>query len=825
MSRVRSVAGTTRRSLGVGWEFASAPAGSSPDGLAGLDWRPSCVPNTAAGALRDMDAWNWESGIDFDATDWWWRLRLAGMDDVKGPCVLGFDGLATLADAWFDGVHVLASDNMHVAHEVPVVLSGTHELLIRFSALAPELAKKRPRPHWRVPMIPQQHLRWFRTSLLGRTPGWSPACPAVGPWRPVWIEKVGLEVGGSDLRSRVEGDAGIVDLAIELGDDVSAVRLHVERDGDRVGSDMQWRDGRWRGSATVASAALWWPHTHGEPARYQVMAEVLHGDAKVTVDLGHIGFRTIAIEREGGDFSLCVNGVEVFCRGACWTPLDVVTLSASAEDYVNAIVQLREAGMNMVRVSGTMVYEDDAFLDALDEQGVLLWQDLMFANMDYPDDEAFLDGVLREVDQQLARLQSRPSLALVCGNSEVEQQAAMSGCASELWAPRLFHDILAERVRSHGIAYVPSSSHGGAFPHAANAGTSSYYGVGAYRRPMDDARRSELVFASECLAFANIPEERGMPGGSALRVHQHQWKSRSPRDLGAGWDFDDVRDHYVDQLFGIDCTRLRAYDHDRYLALGRFASGEIMARAFAEWRRGHSPTRGALIWFLRDLWPGAGWGIVDAHGRPKQCFHALRRVLAPTAIAFSDEGVNGLALHLFNDGPLALDARIEITAYRSGEVRVDGGCRDVAVPARAALEIAASTLFDGWPDLSFAYRFGPPLADVLHAQLHTSDGVIADAFWFPAGLGSSLELDVGLFAKARQGAADNECIVEVGARRFAQAVTIEARGWIANDGGFHLAPGQIREVVLRAGGEPCATTMRGAVRALNSETVARFSWQ
>src|SRR6185312_9874785 len=145
---------------------------------------------------------------------------------------------------------------------------------------------------------------------------------------------------------------------------------------------------------------------------------------------------------------------------------------------------------------------------------------------------------------------------------------------------------------------------------AANAGTSSYYGVGAYLRPLDDARRSELVFASESLAFANIPDERGLPGGPGLRVHHPAWKMRSPRDLGAGWDFDDVRDHYVARLFGVDPVNLRVSDHERYLALGRVATGEVMAQAFGEWRRQRSPPRGALIWFLRDLWPGAGWGVI-----------------------------------------------------------------------------------------------------------------------------------------------------------------------------------------------------------------------
>jgi beta-mannosidase len=438
----------------------------------------------------------------------------------------------------------------------------------------------------------------------------------------------------------------------------------------------------------------------------------------------------------------------VFCRGACWTPLDVVDLQTPADACRAAIAQVRDAGMNMLRVAGTMVYEDDAFYDALDANGILLWQDFMFANMDYPDDDAFVREALGEVDAQIERLRARPCLALFCGNSEGEQQAAMSGAPREIWSQRLFSETIAARVADAGVEYVPSSTHGGAFPHAANAGPSSYYGVGAYLRPLDDARRAELRFASECLAFANVPADDALPGGPAARAHHAAWKARSPRDLGAGWDFDDVRDHYVSRVYGVDPLQLRYSDHERYLALGRAVTGEVMHAAFAEWRRRRSPTRGALILFLRDLWPGAGWGIVDANGQPKACYYAVRRALAPTAVAISNEGVNGLVVHAFNDAPRELSATIELSLYKGGEVEVAKASRAIVVPAHAAIEIPATDFLEGFYDLSFAYRFGPPAADLVHVVLRDGDRVVGDAFSFPLGMPSQRELDIGLAMRA-----------------------------------------------------------------------------
>jgi beta-mannosidase len=294
-------------------------------------------------------------------------------------------------------------------------------------------------------------------------------------------------------------------------------------------------------------------------------------------------------------------------------------------------------------------------------------------------------------------------------------------------------------------------------------------------------------------------------------VHHAAWKARSPRDLGAGWDFDDVRDHYVQRLFGVDPVALRVSDHERYLALGRLASGEVMAQAFAEWRRARSVTRGGLIWFLRDLWPGAGWGLVDASGRPKLAWYALRRALQPTAIAISDEGCNGLALHVAHDGPMPLAARLEVALYRGGHVEVGRGATDVRVAPHAALELPIAALFEGFLDLSFAYRFGRPTAQVVHATLVADGRVLGETFHFPVGPPIAWEPDVGLTASLGPDG------LTVSAKRFAYGVVIELPGLEPEDNGFHLAPGQVRTIALRKVGP----TKSGTVTCASSESSVR----
>ena len=816
--RVRSVGGHERVAI-TRWQVCSTAPGATTEGAR---WIDAAAPEggglTAAAALRAAGAWSLDGAARrFDAEDWWFRATLPDVARGDGEeLALTFGGIATLADVWLDGQPLFSSDNMFVGHE-RVIERGGGELLIRCRALDAALGAKRPRPRWRAPMIENQQLRWFRTTLLGRTPGWSPPAQAVGPWRPVVLERRrGVAIDHLAMGAFVVDNVGrvrVVALPRSLGAPGDSRPQGVLVVGDARAELRTLEDGRSLvGDIELPDPQRWWPHTHGEPALYPARLEI-GGQA---VELGNIGFRTV--ERVE-PFELRFNGAPVFCRGACWTPLDPVTLDG---DPRPALAQMRDAGMNMVRVGGTMVYENDAFYDACDELGILVWQDFMFANMDYPeDDAAFAASVDAEGKQQMMRLQARPSLAVLCGNSEGEQQAAMFGAGRERWSPRLFHETLASLAGTSGVdvPYWPSSAHGGDFPHQGNVGTTSYYGVGAYLRPLTDARRAEVRFASECLAFANVPEPRALPGGPSVRVHHAAWKARTPRDLGAGWDFDDVRDFYLGELFRVEPMQLRYADHERYLALGRVVTGEVMAQTFGEWRTRRSTCRGGLVWFLRDLWPSAGWGVVDAAGTPKAAWYYLKRALQPVAAHISDEGGNGLVLHVANDRGGALSGELELALYNAGEVQVATAKRAITVEPRSAIELGAASLFEGFMDLSYAYRFGPPSHDLVVATVRAPSGErLAQAFSFPLGLPSARELDVGLTASAQLDG--DGAIVTVRTRRFAQAIAVDADGFVADDAYFHLPPGGVHTFRLRRIGGTAA--LRGTLQPLNAAATTKI---
>lgn len=806
--------------LDAGWALASGEGPEAPADASA--WRdiPGALP--VAAALSALGQWHLDQAgdIDFDAGTWWFRCRFDRPAQLDGPCRLGLDGLATLAQVSLNGELLLDSRNMFRAWTLDLgarLRPQGNELLIRCHPLATALAQRRARPRWRAPMVSHQQLRWWRTSLLGRTPGWSPPVAAVGPWRPVWLEPA--DAGHCThlaLHPRLVGDAGHLAVAVDWAEpaSVTAVQATLTR-ASASGSGpaevtrlalTQGEDGQWRGELVVPEVQRWWPHTHGEPALYDLGFELssAHG-MRHHQPAGRIGFRALSVDRSGDGFRIVVNGEPVFARGACWTPPDTLRLHAGAATTRQLLVRLRDAGLNLLRVSGSLVYESPAFWDACDELGILVWQDLMFANLDYPAEDAdFLAEVAAEVDQQLAGWQARPSLAVVCGNSEVEQQAAMWGAPRAQWQPDLFHRHLPARVEAllPGQPWWPSSAHGGAFPFQPAAGTASYYGVGAYRRPLDDARASGLRFATECLAFANIPNDttlarlRGLNDGLAVRVHSALWKQRSPRDLGAGWDFDDVRDHYVEQLFGERADELRAVDPVRHLMLGRAAVAEAMRAAFDRWRAAGSVCGGAVVWFLRDLWPGAGWGILDDEGGAKSAFHALASVWQPRHLAVIDDGLNGVTLHLVNEGADAVAGQLSVRLLRDGQTPVAQGQSAVSVPGRGVQALPVAALLDDFADATWAYRFGPPVADVLVARWHDDEGgLIAERLCFLPQPAALARRELGLSAQV-QALPDGRRELLLSCRTAARAVHIDSETWQANVEFFDLAPDAPRRLRL-----------------------------
>jgi beta-mannosidase len=575
---------------------------------------------------------------------------------AAAPGVLEVGGIATVWDLLVDGEVARSGRSMFERCEVPVE-AGEHEVRIVVHPLTELLAglPTKPRQRWRTMLVEDAKLRWVRTQLLGRAPGFSPGPPVVGPYRPVVLR---TGPAAPRLRAWLEGTTGVVEV-----------------DGHR--------------RIEYPNAELWWPHTHGEPFLHDVVVD----DHVV----GRVGFRTIENRSEDGSLDLWVNGVRVFCRGAVWTPGDLAALDEAVG-----------LGLNLVRVPGIAAYESDAFHERCDELGLLVWQDLMFATFDYPlADEGFVATVEAEVADQCTRLAAHPSTAVVCGSAEHEQQAAMFGVRPETGYAGELAALLRPVVEGSGLdaVWVDSSPSGGDPVIRVDTGIAQYFGVGAYLRDLPDARHSRVRFAAECLAFSNLPDPV-VAGGV-------------PQDNGADWDFADVREHYLRQRYGPDATEADA----------QRVTGEVMADVFGEWRRSASGCGGGIVLWLRDVVPGAGWGLLDHAGRSKPAALALAPTLQPTAAWFVDEGLNGLDLHVAHDRSYADEATLVVELLREDGSAAESAEESWELQPHSHRVLSVEALLGRFADVSYAYRFGPPQHSGVRARLETSTGISRDVVW------------------------------------------------------------------------------------------------
>lgn len=817
------------------WFCCSLPPGTitHPEQLqaSNAGWLPAQVPGTVASALAQVGDWNLDQPLDADANDWWFRTTFSGLQHKRErPCHLCFDGLATLAEIWLNGQCLLTTNNMFRSYRLDVTpqLQPENELVLGFRSLTQALAQKRPRPRWKTKLVSHQQLRWHRTTLLGRIPGWSPPVPTVGPWRDVRLESGPVIVSDVRITSTLQGTTGVVTLCVRIDSEerVEQVTLKVGEYVITVDQSVEADSRVWQAELRVPNPQLWWPHTHGEQALLDCSLEIVCSGEHYDVPCGTIGFRRVEVTPTDR-LEILVNGEPIYCRGACWTVDNITTLDGSLESLTRDLTLARDAGVNILRVGGTMIYESDYFYRLCDELGILVWQDFMFANQDYPvEDPDFSANITAEAVEQLGRLARHPCVAVYCGNSEVEQQAAMLGMPENVWRNRWFGEQLPELCAKYhaGTLYLPSTPSGGVLPFHSRSGVSHYYGIGAYLRSPSDLRKDDVAFSSECLGFANIPDQETLAeiaDGDALMAHHPLWKQRVPRDTGTGWDFDDVRDFYLNKLFGVDPVQLRSFDPTRYMQLSRVVPGAMMSQTFSEWRRPTSNNRGGIVWFFKDLWPGAGWGILDSKSRPKACYYALRRVWQPLQIIVTDEGLEGLHLHVCNETAHDFRGFVELVLLKSERIIVARHEVACNVAARSAQTLLSDAILQGFRDVTYAYRFGPPQHDLAIATLLDEERqVVSEAHFFPTPRVPALLSAVEVHAEA-EALADGSYEVSLRSDRFLHYLSLDAKGFLPDDNYFHLSPLRPKKVRLASSGT--SGKLKGYVEALNLQHPVKIS--
>jgi beta-mannosidase len=688
-----------KQSLSGAWQLQQA--GKS-------EWLPATVPGgvhtdlLALGRIPDPFVGDNEKKVQWITDcDWTYARTFTPSAELlqEAHQVLVCDGLDTLAEVALNGKLLGKADNAFRgwSWEVNDLLKdGENTITILFHAPVPfitERQKEKPlRGGGDIPGGP--HLRKAPCQWGW---DWGPKLPPIGIWKDIRIE--GYSTAKLEDVQVWQGHAGnVVNLGTEVrverwvDVDLRVILKITTPQGETQTAEATldadgWQKPDTRLASTLSAPELWWPNGYGEQPLYKLEVTLMQGEAILDQRVYQVGLRMIELRREpdqwGESFTFVVNGVPIFAKGADWIPADSSPTRLTEAHLEYLIRSASEAHMNMLRVWGGGFYEEDRFYDLCDRYGILVWQDFIFACGIYPEDEKFMDNVSREAIQNVRRLRHHASLALWCGNNEMEQgwcdwqwNNPSDSSVQRLKAgyDNIFHHLLPGVVAAEDPTrpYWPSSASSGipfSDPNSQQRGDVHYWDVWHGRKPFTAYRSqfprfmSEFGFQAlppyETIQTYAAPEEQNMTS----YIMEHHQRSGSGNGL------------MIAQM--TDTFRMpKDFQSLAYLSMVLQAEG--IRYGVEHWRRNRERVSGTLIWQLNDCWPVASWSSIDYFGRWKALHYAARRFYAPLLLSVEDNGKR-MDVHLTSDRTQAWSGRLSWRLEALDGFVLESGVQVVAV--------------------------------------------------------------------------------------------------------------------------------------------------
>ena len=581
--------------------------------------------------------------------------HMAGIDSA----VLTFQGLDTYARVLVGDQWVLSAENAHRSWtSLPFACSDDSlTLAITFDPVAQRGKTLLDSHGLVVPASNEAKPLGQQTSPMTRKPGyqfgwdWGPRLAGPGISGKVLLKPWLTEANNIPVSP----------LCTVLEADEKLARVHVEgHEAWNLDITLEEHvvDWQWVGNEVhMATPELWWPVGMGDQPLYNwTWTHAQSGSQRQY----KMGIRTLNWVEQGDAFGtsflLEVNGHPVHARGANVVPPDFHD-THNPDRWTKLVTQALGANMNMVRVWGGGVYPPDAFFEACDQSGLLVWQDFMFACTMVPDDPAFVENVRQEALEQVRRLRNHPSLALWCGNNEVERAWASWGWQGmyDLHGPdsvrladayhRLFHEVLPDIVADESnLHYLPTSP-----TLNAQSGDEHAWGVWFGLEDFDYYSRHGGRFASE-YGLQSLPckytlKEAGITSWADEAL---QFRQRSRMDwLEPGFDGWDMMHHFMSKTTGAPAEG----DLDDWIFKSQWTQAAGIRQALERHRTSRGQFAGSLYWSLNDVWPAVSWSTVDHAGRWKLAHHAARRANAPRTVLWVRHREDSLCFQAFNDLP------------------------------------------------------------------------------------------------------------------------------------------------------------------------------
>ena len=576
--------------------------------------------------------------------EWWYRKEIDLTDDFleKQVVELVFDGLDTFATVWVNGVKVGEAHNMFTPWRFNInkaVKLGRNVIAVCFKPIykvAFELEKKYGGKYGCLHAKNCSARPYVRKAQYSFGWDWGPTLPTSGIWRSARViaydkAKLGylaaLPLQVSKEKAKMKA---VVDVYASETCNVNA-KFVIEGFGQKIENQINKKvpagQNCLESELEITEPQLWWPKGYGAQNLYDVSVELYCNEVFLDKAAVKCGVRSVQLLQDRDDEGLCftfaINGLRVFCKGANWVPADSFLPRVTVDRYRKLLDLAAEANVNMLRVWGSGIYEDDAFYDLCDSLGIMVWQDFMYACAAYPEEDWFLKEAEIEADEVMRRLRGHACIVVWCGNNEIQWQYQTAWKdRPQLFGLSIFDKILPSVLsRLDGTRpYQPSSPYGGEDPNSEHEGTRHNWTVWSkqadYPAYLEDKGRFLTEFGWQAPPTLDLLKEHLDSG-----------------DLNLGSPGFEAHEKQVDGLKILRTLLSLHYpvpeDLKRFTLYAQLNQGEALKTAVTHWRSRMFKTSGCLIWQLNDCWPVISWSIIDYGLNPKAAYYFVKRAFQP----------------------------------------------------------------------------------------------------------------------------------------------------------------------------------------------------
>jgi beta-mannosidase len=585
-----------------------------------------------------------------------------------------FEGIDTQADIILNADTILHSNNMYKKWTIDIsknIVQGENRLEVCFLSSKSMNETKAAALSYLLPdnrvfsRKAPYHFGW----------DWGPEFVTSGIWRPVYlkfwndvqfdhyfIQTKELKNDFAEMQLSFESDSeNESEFLLELIADNEVVihdKINLIKGKNRIEIPFQ-----------IKEPKLWWCNGMGDSYLYDFVIKISDSNSIIETKKIKVGIRTVELIEEkdliGQSFKFKLNGEDIFIKGANYIPLDNFVTRVDRSKYRKVLQSAKDVNMNMLRVWGGGIYEDEMFYELCDSLGILVWQDFMFACAMYPGDSTFIQNVTEEIDYQIKRLRNHTSIALWCGNNEVDNGWKDWGWQKQLnysredslkiWNDyeKLFHEIIPTKLNEQDTTrnYWPSSpKFGWGHEEANQEGDSHYWGVWWGEEPFEVFQEKVPRFMSE-YGFQAFPvistiDSFTSPNQRFLYSDELKMHQKHPRGF-------QLIDKYMNWYFPVP------NDFEKYIYTSQLLQTYGMEMAIESHRLNKPYCMGTLYWQLNDCWPVVSWSTIDYYGSWKASHYYLKRLYNNILIA-SSKVDNRIDLYLVSDLKAVKNGSFEI---------------------------------------------------------------------------------------------------------------------------------------------------------------------